>query len=329
MSFPSPALVPPSFSQYPMMQFGGPNSGNVFFGGSSNPFQMRGDPGSLGLEGLDMPTVQQGDTSAPRVHGQYIGLDLLSGRDITVTLDVGPPYGAYGSLETAMDYLRAILTPSGTTECPLYFQLTSTSPQLVSMVRPRKRTNNIDIPYVAGLAQTVAIQFHATDPALYAAQTLDPSVAVPAPLGGMSFNISFNVSFGGGSEAGIINATNYGDLPCYPIIIFTGPCTYPTLTNSSITNSPYVQFAVTMNAGDTLVINTDPKYRSAQYYTAGSTVGSTRLGTLTQGSNWWPLPGGYTSSDPFTSILQFTTLDASPVDGSCTVEYSSAYSAAN
>jgi hypothetical protein len=311
------------------MFFGGPNGGEVFFGGTSNPFQMRGDPGSLGIEGTDMPTVRTGDTDAPRVHGQYIGLDLLSGRDITVTLDVGPPYGTYGSLHSAMDFLRAILTPSGSTESPLYLQLSSSSPQLVAMVRPRKRTNNIDIPYVAGLAQTVAIQFHATDPAFYAAQTLDPSVQVPTPLGGMSFNMAFNLSFGGGSFAAIINAVNYGDLPCYPIITFTGPCTYPTLTNSTITNNPYVQFAVTMNTGDTLVVNTDPKYRSAQYYTAGSTVGASRLYTLTQGSNWWPLPGGFTVGAPFTSVLQFTTLDASPVTGSCTCEYSSAYSAAN
>ena len=53
-----------------------------------------------------MPNVRNGNTAAPRVHGSYIGLDLLDVRQPTVTLDLGPPYGAYGNLSGAMAALR-------------------------------------------------------------------------------------------------------------------------------------------------------------------------------------------------------------------------------
>ena len=325
MSLPSPSLTVPTFSTYPQIQFQGAQ-GTVNFGGASNPFQLRGDAGSMGIEGLgDMPTVVSGDTEAPRVSGQYRGFDKLSGQSITVTLDIGNPYGSYTNMPGAMKALRNALSPppDGVTEYPFFVQLSSTSPMFCTLVRGRKRSTLIDIPYVlGGLAQNVPIQFWATDPTLYAAGTLDPSVGVPAPLGGFGFPMSFNLSFGGGVEYGSITATNSGDLPCFPLITFTGPMTTPTLTNASLTNSPFLQFGMALNTGDTLVVNTDPKYPSAQYTAAGSTQSASRLYTLTQASTWWAIAPGVNN-------LQFATQDVVSVAGTCAVEYSSAYSAAS
>ena len=315
MSFPSPSVTVPTFVQYPSLWYGG-----VEFGPA--PFYLRGDQGNA-LSGLGMPPVRSGDTSAPRAHGSYIGLDLLDVRQPTITIDVGPPFGLYGSLEGAMSALRTALTPTGTTENPLFLQVSAGSPMLVAMVRPRKRDLVVDLPYVfGGLSQTVPIQWNATDPAWYAAGTLDPTVGAPAPLGGFGFNLSFDLSFGGGVAVSLISAVNSGDLPCYPLITFVGPCTFPTLANSSIVGSPFIQFGLQMLTGDMLVVNTDPKYRSVNYVTAGSTVGSSRLYTLTQGSNWWALP------PDSTSVVEFTTLDTVPVSGTVTMAYTSAFSAA-
>jgi hypothetical protein len=296
----------------------------VTFGGSGSPFQLRGDSGSS-WSGLDMPSVRTGDSDSPRTHGQFIGLDLLSSRQIGITIDVGPPYSSYSTLKGAFAALRTALSPSGVTENPFFFQLSSTSPQLVSMVRPRKNNWNVDIPYVAGLAQTIPIQFNATDPSLYAAGTLAPSVGAPAPVTGFSFPIfsGTNLSFGSGVEYGLITATNSGDLPCYPLITFTGPCTTPTLANASISGIPTIAFGFALNAGDVLVVNTDPKYRYASYTAAGSGGAASRLYTLVQGSTWWALPPATAST------LQFSTQDVVPVTGTCTVAYTSAYSAAN
>jgi hypothetical protein len=173
------------------------------------------------------------------------------------------------------------------------------------------------------LAQGVAIQFHATDPALYAFPTQTATVASIAAVGGFAFNLAFPLSFGGGIEYSAINAANNGDLPCWPIITFTATSNgfaYPTLTNGSIvTNPPYIQFGVTMSLGDTLTVVTDPKYRSATYTSSGSSVGSPVEYTLTQGSTWFSLTPGTTSQ------LQFTCLAGA---GNCTAEWASAYSAA-
>lgn len=316
MAFPSPSVTPPTFSIFPSVYFGGITwSGN-------GPFYLKE------IDGLDMPQVRSGDPDAPRQHGQYVGLDLLSGRDITLKFDVGPPFGAYLNLSTALAYLRSALTPTMTTENPLFVQLplgaggSNGATQFAAMVRPRRRSTTVDIPYVYGqLAQNLSVQFHATDPTLYAAGTLNPSVNVPAPLGGFSFPLSFPLSFGGGTQVGTISATNSGDLPCFPIFVVTGPCTYPTISNASLTNSPYIQFQITLNAGDQLVINTDPKYRSVTYYTSGSTSGSTRLATLSQNSTWFPLQAG-------SNLIEFSTLDTQSVAGYLNMEWSSAYSAA-
>lgn len=271
-----------------------------------------------------MPAVLSGDTNAPRVHGAYIGLDLLGPRSPALTIDIAPPFGAYGNLSGAVAALRSALSPSYTTENPLFIQLSSGSPQLCALARPRKGNDSeIDLPYVLGqMAQTIPIGFQATDPTWYAAGTLDPSVGVPAPLGGFPFNLSFNLTFGGGSEFGAITASNYGDLPCYPLVTFTGPMTTPTLTNASITGSPFIQFGVALNTGDMLVVNFDPKYPSCQYTAAGTSVSASRLYTLSQNSTWFAIVPG-------TNNLQFTTRDTTTVAGTCAVEYSSAYSAIN
>ena len=317
MSFPSPSVTPPTFSQWPSVQFQG-SQGTITLGPA--PFFLRGDGN---FDGIYMPNVRNGDTAAPRVPGGYIGLDLLDMRDINLVIDVGPPFGAYTNLAGAMAALRSALTPSQSTENPLFFQLSSGGTMFATLVRPRTRGGSVDLAYAVGqLAQKIPIQFHATDPTLYAAGTLDPSVGVPAPLSGFSFPLTFNLSFGGGSEFGSITATNYGDLNCYPLIVFTGPCTYPALANESLPNAPSLQFQVSMQTGDQLFVNTDPKYPSAVYYASGSNSGSSVLYTLTQASNWWALQPGVNN-------LQFTTQDVISVAGTCTVEYSSAYSAAS
>ena len=312
--FPSPSVTPPTFTTWPNAYFQGIALGTA-------PFYLRGNDGNF--QGVFMPDVRSGDPAAPRVNGSYVGLDLLGERTIEIVLDIGPSFGSYGSLSGAQAALRTALTPTGSTENPLFFQLTQAGPMFATMVRPRKRGGQIDMAYALGnLAQKIPIQFVASDPTLYAAGTQSQTVGVPAPLGGFSFPLTFPLSFGGGSNQGTIMATNSGDGYCYPQVTFTGPCTYPKIANNSATNSPYVQFAVTMAAGDQLVVNFDPKYPSALYYAAGSNQGVAYQFALTQGSTWFAI-------GPGTNTLGFTTLDTVSVAGTCNVTWASAYSAAS
>jgi len=292
--------------------------GVIMFAGSSGGGSDLNFDAVEAVQSATLPAYFDGDTTSYEWSG-------TPGNSTSIPVPGWGIYGQYGSTPSGpMKALRNALSPppDGVTEYPLFFQLSASSPMLCTMVRGRKRSTLIDIPYVlGGLAQNVPIQFWATDPTLYAAGTLDPSVGVPAPLGGFGFPMSFNLSFGGGVEYGSITATNSGDLPCFPLITFTGPMTTPTLTNASLTNSPFLQFGMALNTGDTLVVNTDPKYPSAQY-TAGTTQSASRLYTLTQASTWWAIAPG-------SNALQFTTSDVVSVAGTCAVEYSSAYSAAS
>lgn len=311
MAFPSPTVTPPTFTMTPSVYFNG-----ITFSGAG-PFLLKK------ISGIDMPTVRSGDTDAPRTHGQFIGLDLLSGRDVELTFDVGPPFGSYTNLPGAMAALRAALTPSGTTETPLFVQLPNGS-MYTALVRPRKRSTDIDIVYTLGnLAQNLMVQFHATDAMMYSTPTAEPSTGLgTAGSGADFFNLTFNFSFGGtGGGAGVLNATNSGDVTSWPIFIITGPCTYPKITNASISGNPSISFGVTMLTGDQLIINTDPKYRSAVYYNSGSAQGATTLYTLQTGSAWFGL-------NPGANQIQFTTLDSSTVAATLAMEWASSYSAA-
>lgn len=314
MSFPSPTVTPPTFTSWPSAYFQG-----ITFSGYG-PFYLRGDDEFDGI--FNVETVGT-DPVAPRVPGTYVGLKLPGERVITLSTDIGPPYGSYASLAGAQAALRSALTPSFTTEYPFFFQLSQSGVMYASMARAVKRDGKVDLAYtLGGLAQKVPVQFIASDPVLYAAGTQDATVGVPGPLGGFKFNMTFPLSFGGGTTAGIIDAANNGDMPCYPVVTFTGPCTSPKLTNTTLSGNPFIQFNLTMAAGDQLVVVFDPKYPSATYYNSGTSAGSPAMYALAQGSTWWAIAPGETN------VLEFTTLDTSAVAGSCTVEYASAYSAA-
>lgn len=79
MSLPSPLLSAPALLP-DQLSFAG-----VVIGGSPRvPFGIKK------LEGLDKPDVRSGNMDRPRTRGQFVGLNLLKQRIITVTLDIGP-----------------------------------------------------------------------------------------------------------------------------------------------------------------------------------------------------------------------------------------------
>lgn len=267
--------------------------------------------------GLDLPNVRNGDSSRPRTRGQYVGLDVLDFRDITLTMDVGPPFATYSTLEGALSALRAVTNTQGTTEYPLWLQMPNLG-LLVTMCRCRKRNIDVDIAFSAGsLAQNISLQFHATDPYWYSSPTQDPSAGLPGPAGGFTFPLSFPLTFGAGVSPNTLTAVNAGDAPCYPQLVITGPCLEPAISNTSMPGVPSLTFDIQLFAGDELVIDLD--LQSAMYYPAGSTVGQTALATLLPNSNWWALLPG-------TNIIAFDSSNPALDTGTLTVNWASAFS---
>lgn len=301
MPFPAPGASVPTLSSYQW-------SFNGYTGGTGTFF------GVQKYEGIDMPDVRNGDAGRARDPGQFIGLDLLNGRQITITGQLGPLTGGGGfSFQSAWSALAAATVPGGTVEQPFFFNLPGYG-TLVSMCRVRKRSMPLDITLSLGNLGNVVLQLNATDPRLYTTPTLNPSVSPPGTTAGFSFPLSFPLSFGGGGVAGSLSINNTGNIETRPILVVTGPCTNPSITNATAAGSPNLTFNLPMASGDQLFIDTD--FHTATYFTAGSTIGSTRLASLAQGSQWWSLAPGV-------NTIQFLTGD-SVATGTLTVQYASA-----
>ena len=273
-----------------------------------------------GMQGFDLPATRNGDTNRPRQRGEFIGLDLFSGRTLVLTMDVGPPSATYTTLAAALTALRKVTNTAdnGATEYPMFVQFPN-MPLLGTMTRARQRTVPVDMTFALGnMAQGVAVQWHSTDPFFYS-QTQSNTIGLPTPGTGLGFPWVFPLSFGSGGGASTMSLNNVGDVECYPILTITGPCTYPTISNNSIAGTPTIQFGVTMNTGDQLVVDMDLK--TAVYYTAGSSLGQSAMATLQQGWSWWDLPPG-------TSQIQFASKDVSAAAGTLNLAWASAYSSA-
>lgn len=274
-----------------------------------------------GMEGFDLPATRTGDSDRPRGRGEFIGLDEFSGRDLTLTMDIGGSnLGTYSSTANALASLRAVTNTAdnGNVEYPMFVQLPNT-PLLGIMARARKRSFTPTLALSLGqLAKDIAVQWHATDPFFYA-QTQSNTIGLPTPGTGFSFPLSFPLSFGSGGGSSILSLSNLGDVECYPTLTVTGPCSYPSITNIALNGNPVIQFGVVMAAGDQLVIDTDLK--TATYYSAGSSLGQSAMATLQQGWSWWSMPPG-------TNSIQFASTDASVVAGTLNVQWASAFSSA-
>ena len=282
----------------------------VCYQGSASAAVLMGAGGSVNttfnvqpgkFEGFDLPATRNNDASRPRQRGQFIGLDLFSGRDMTLTMDVGPVFGSYSNLAGALAALKAATNTAdvytGSTEYPLYVQFSSTLGTLATMARVRRRQIPVDLSYsLANMAQNVIVQWHATDPYFYSETSgEDDAHNASIPAGGSG------------------TFTNYGDVECYPQFTIYGPCTGPIITNTPSSGS--LLFSMTVASGGFITIDTD--YRSA-IYTPPSGPSVDVLWNLQPGFSWFSL-------GPGENHIQYTSSD---VAGSLGVEWASAYSSA-
>lgn len=293
MAFPAVGVTPPALASYQFSWLG-------YTIGPNQPLEL------TKIEGLDMQGVRTGDSGRARDRGRFIGLDEMDGRDITLT-------GELALTHTNWEALAAALVPGGVTESPLWFALPGWG-TLATMARVRKHNMPLETQAVLGQLANITVQWSCSDPCFYTTPTQDPSVTPPGTTAGFSFPLAFPLSFGGGTLAGALSINNTGNIESRPLLVVTGPCTGPSITNSSAPGSPNIAFNLAMASGDTLVIDMD--MHTATYFTAGSTIGGNRLASRVRGSQWWSLQPGVNS-------IEFLTSDTTAT-GTLTVEYASA-----
>lgn len=304
MSLPAPTLSVPSLS-----------SDQLYFNGLTMGY---GTPfGIKNIDGLDKGAVRTGNTPRPRSRGAYVGLNLADQRKITLTMDVGAPFGSYTTVWGALAALRTACANDGTAEYPLWIQLLN-SPFVACMARCTQRTAKVDITLdLGGMAKDVAVELTAADPYLYSAPTGAPSVGLASPSGGFHFPLTFPLSFGGAMSPNSTTITNAGDVTCYPVLVITGPCLNPSVQNQSVSGNPLIGFDIQLNTGDQLVVDCD--LGSILYYPAGETEGAAYPQILQEGSTFITLPA------PGPNTILFNSQDASPAAGTLAIWSASAY----
>ena len=222
MAFPPVGTVAPVLGDW-QVQYN-----SVTLGGVGNPY------GLIEIDGLDLPPVQTSDLQRARDHGEFVGLDMMGGRDITIT-------GDFVTDGTSLQHAGLVLAESftqfaegGSVEIPMWVQLPGL-PILCSMARVRKRTVNVDFTYSMGLA-SYSIALHATDPRLY------------------SNTISTAVSPVGGPVGASVSLSYLGNVDVRPLIKLVGPLTNPTVGNGSTWG---ITLNRTLHAGEQEIIDLD------------------------------------------------------------------------
>ncbi|MGH9121415.1 MAG: hypothetical protein ACRDYC_05645 [Acidimicrobiales bacterium] len=306
MAFPPLSLTPPSLLPWQL-------SYNGLTVGAATPWAV------TGIQGLDLATIRSADIGRPRDHGEFVGLDVFGGRDVTVNLWM---VSDGVSLQDSQVALAAATLVGLTTEQPLWFQLPNL-PLMAVMCRTRKRTMAFDINYGAAQVGVPALALHATDPRIYG-PTEEVSVGLPVLSGQFVFMATPPFSFGGVVPIGS-GVDNTGNFEGRPVLVITGPVTNPSISNASIVGNPTLTFSnpmasgFTVASGDQLVVDLDT--HSVLYYVGGVASGSApadRRFWLVMGSTWWNLPPGANN-------INFQSSDGGATGASCQIIFAPAY----
>lgn len=251
---------------------------------------LLGDGTPYGLtqvDGLDLPPMRHSNVDRSSDHGAWEGLDLLSERTVTATIDIGPEATA-AAFETDRMALAAIMVPR-TSDIPLAFMRGGVK-YLVN-VRPSRFAMSQTTDYMFRLAPA-AIELIAADPRIYALAQQSATTTISVSTGGLSTVLTTVLLTAGTSASGTVSVTNAGSFGARPVITITGPSS-GALNGFRITNttqSAFLDFpSLVLSPGDSLVIDTDAK----SVVLNGQ---ASRRGSLGAGSTWFELTPGVVQS---------------------------------
>jgi hypothetical protein len=242
----------------------------------------------------DLPNISQGDVQRPRDPGEFIGLYYPAGRTVEVDFWLSTLQGS--NIQTILQNLATAVVPSANTELPLWIQLPNL-PCLAAMTRPIRKVADYDTNYSAAQVSTPIVQWHATDPRLYASPTTTTTAAA-------STTVSAAVS--------VVNA---GNVDARPIFTITGPIAAGFTITASGAATGTLTYNNALASGDTLVIDTDVH-----------TVQQTHSGTTTNTRSYLGnLPGWFTATASGTTTVTLAGTGGTIGTTAITAKYASAY----
>ncbi|MGE0138663.1 MAG: hypothetical protein AB7R77_12650 [Ilumatobacteraceae bacterium] len=199
-------------------------------------------------QGFGLPEFRVSDHPLPFRDGEMAADDLLAARKLV--FDVWVLGTTDADAEANLAALRAAWRPRST-DVELRVRLADT--EYAVFGRPRGCQAAIDF-LRNGRTARARLEFKALDPRLYSASTTDAALTLATVAGtGMTFPLTFDLSFGGALSGGIVTATNAGLFATPWVATLNGDLVNPTLEN--VTTGEILSFTGTLNAGETLVID--------------------------------------------------------------------------
>ena len=269
------------------------------FGGGSSPYQI------LSVDGLEaLPGLRVQDSDRGYQDGMFSGRDFFGGRTITLILQIMS--GNNLTAQANFNLLQAALQPQQTGTTPLQFQLAAGDNFQYINARVRKGLATVDPDYTYGKIKA-QYEFFCPDFRYYDYTTQTATMAVTVPLG-RTYNRTYNLTFGGGSQTQTATVQNNGDTTTYPIITIYGPITNPVV--GSLTSSQTLSFNYTMGQSDIISIDLLNKTILLN--------GNPARNLLIGSSQWFAAPPG-------TNLFYFTGTNTVSGQTSATVQWNNAY----
>ena len=269
------------------------------FGGANSPYQI------LSVDGLKaLPSLRVQDSDRGYQDGTISGRDFLNARTVTMIIQIMSGNGL--SAQANYNLLQAALQPQQNGTSPLQFQLAPGDNFQYVNARVRKAMATVDPDYTYGKIKA-QYEFYCPDPRYYDYTTQTANMTPTQPLG-RTYNRTYNLTFGGGSQTQTATVLNNGDTTTYPIITIYGPVTNPVV--GSTTSSQALSFNYTMIQSDVISIN-------LQYRTVLLNGNPAR--NLLKGSSQW------FAAAPGTSLFYFTGTSTTVGQTNATVQWNNAY----
>jgi len=233
------------------------------------------------------PTVRAQDKAFLFRQGGRAGSDYVGDRSWTLEIDVAEATPA--TMTTLLQALEEAFSPSAD-EVQTVFQAPGLAGGVKTYLnaRVRKRDIPMDIQYMNGLAE-ISIQLHSVDGRIRSLAESTDNVDLTSNAGGMTFDLTFPLTFGAVDTGGQITAVNAGSYPAPVVLRIDGPCTDPLVEN--ITTGETIQLNTTITDGNYIELDTDLRTVTLNG-SAASGTGSSRYFTLDPSSVWFDLAVG-------------------------------------
>lgn len=214
------------------------------FGGAGSPYQIQS------VDGLEsLPTIRNQDDNRGYNDGMFTGRDFLNARTVSIIFNTFASTSA--SAQTNYNTIQQALLPQTSGTTPLYFRLSNAAGEQVVNARVRALRTVVDPNYTYGYI-TSQVDFFCPDPNYYNNLTQTAVMAVLDPVG-RTYNRIYNLLYGNSTNSIQTTISNIGWATTYPVISLVGPIIDPILGN--VTTNNYLNFTVTLNSAQTLVVD--------------------------------------------------------------------------